>query len=90
MKMSSGISNRLLVVAICSMFSLASACSGDKKAEGDELEVSGEEAAVAPAEGEAPAPAEGEAPAAGKKGKKKKGGTAKKAKKGKKSKKTGG
>lgn len=88
MKMSSGMSSRLLVLTICSMFSLASGCSGDKKPAGEEMEVSGEEAAPAP--GESESMSEGEAPATAKKAKKKKGGAgSKKGKKGKKAKKTG-
>ena len=72
MKMSSTLSTRVKIVALSGLFALASACSGDKAPADEELDVSGEEAAAAPADGQADAAAEGE-PAAD---------TTKKAKKG--------
>lgn len=78
MKMSSTLSLRVKIIALSGMFALTSACSGDKPASDEDLEVSGEEASATPAEAQADAPAEGEpAPAD----------TTKKAKKGKKGKK---
>lgn len=85
MKMSSGMSARIKITALAAFFALATACSGDKKSEGDEMETSGEDAAMSEEGGEAapaeaaPAPAKKGAKKGGKKGNKK--GGAKKGKK---------
>jgi hypothetical protein len=80
MKMSSTLSMRVKVLVLAGLFAFVSSCSGDKAPADEELDVSGEEAAAAPAEGEAAAPAEGEPAVDTKKAKKGK----KSAKKGKK------
>jgi hypothetical protein len=78
MKMSSTLSMRVKVLVLSGLFALASSCSGDKAPADEELDVSGEEAAAAPAEGEAAAaPAEGEPAADTKKAKKGKKGSKK-------------